>query len=147
MDMTPTPLDINFRSTPTPHEAVFSTTACLVCASDDHRAGGLHTGTTTSHLKVSCLCKADIQGQTTDKALVSTSADPMTCSDARDEPMDTTPPKLAIIVWSPPAQHDAVGSTTTGLLCASENHCTGSSHLVFPGPIRCRGRHRRRHRP
>ncbi|KAI5150908.1 Methionine Synthase [Manis pentadactyla] len=40
MDMTPTPLDINFRSTYTPHEAVVSTTACLVCASDDHRAGG-----------------------------------------------------------------------------------------------------------
>ncbi|KAI5140984.1 E3 Ubiquitin-Protein Ligase Rnf31 [Manis pentadactyla] len=32
------------------------------------------------------------------------------------------------------APHDAVGSTTAGLLCASENHCTGSRRLVFPAP-------------
>ncbi|KAI5187072.1 Centriolin [Manis pentadactyla] len=59
----------------------------------------------------------------------------MTCYDTRDEPMDMMPPKLAIIFQSPPAPHEAMGSTTAGLLCASENHRTGGHRLVSPGPI------------
>ncbi|KAI5137640.1 Transmembrane Protease Serine 7, partial [Manis pentadactyla] len=41
----------------------------------------------------------------------------------------------------------AMGSATAGLLRASDNHRAGGRRLVSPGPIRCRGRHRRRPRP
>ncbi|KAI5265276.1 Alcohol Dehydrogenase 1C, partial [Manis pentadactyla] len=40
MDMTPTPLDIIFRSPPTQHEAEGSTIAGHLCSSDEHHAGG-----------------------------------------------------------------------------------------------------------
>ncbi|KAI5169514.1 Attractin [Manis pentadactyla] len=94
-------------------------------------------------LLVSCLCKTTIHTQPTDKALGSTIAGLMIGSDARDEPINTTPPPLAIVFRSPPAPNEAVGSTTVGLLCTSDNHRMGGRHLVSPGSIRCHGRHRR----
>ncbi|KAI5154403.1 hypothetical protein MUG91_G5250n1 [Manis pentadactyla] len=131
------------------------------------------------------------------EAVGSTTAGPKADDDARVEPMDTTPPSVAVIFRSPPASHEAVGgatagllrtsdthragghppgtraplparlevsclcetaiqsqptdkamgSATAGLLRASDNHRAGGRRLVSPGPIRCRGRHRRRPRP
>ncbi|KAI5153169.1 hypothetical protein MUG91_G534n5, partial [Manis pentadactyla] len=88
-----------------------------------------------ARLEVSCLCKSAIQSQATDKALGSTSEISTAGSDARDEPMNTTPPLLAIIFRSPPAPHEPVGSTTAGLLCSSDNKRAVGRRLVSPGPI------------
>ncbi|KAI5141905.1 Receptor-Type Tyrosine-Protein Phosphatase F [Manis pentadactyla] len=49
----------------------------------------------------------------------------MAGTDARDEMMDSTPPPLAIIFRTHPAPHDAMGSTTAGLLCTSDDPRVG----------------------
>ncbi|KAI5280220.1 Actin-Related Protein T1 [Manis pentadactyla] len=49
----------------------------------------------------------------------------MAGTDARDELMDSTPPLLAIIFRTHPAPHDAMGSTTAGLLCTSDDPRVG----------------------
>ncbi|KAI5199633.1 Protein Wfdc11, partial [Manis pentadactyla] len=93
-------------------------------------------------LEVSNLCKTAIQSQSKDQAFCSTSTGTMAGSDALDKPIDTTTPPLAVVFRFPEAPHETMGSTTAGLLWASDDHHVGGLHLVFPGPIRCHGRHR-----
>ncbi|XP_073090561.1 uncharacterized protein [Manis javanica] len=72
----------------------------------------------------------------------------MAASDARGEPVDRTPPSLAVVSRAPPAAHRAVGRTTTARLPrTSDVHRAGGHRPVSPGLTRCRGRHRRRPRP
>ncbi|XP_073089034.1 uncharacterized protein [Manis javanica] len=82
-----------------------------------------------------------------DKAVGSTTAAPKADDDDQEEVMDTTPPWLAVILRSPAAPHEAVGSTTASLPRNSDAHRAGGRRTASPGPTRCRGRHRRRPRP
>ncbi|KAI5132001.1 Fibronectin Type Iii Domain-Containing Protein 1 [Manis pentadactyla] len=63
----------------------------------------------------------------------------MAGTDARDELMDSTPPPLAIIFPSHPDPHDAMGSTTAGLLCTSDDPRQGgrrpNGHTIAFGKI------------
>ncbi|KAI5257053.1 Huntingtin [Manis pentadactyla] len=51
-----------------------------------------------------------------------------------DELMDLTPPPLAIIFRTHPDPHDAMGSTTAGLLCTSDDPRVGGCRLVSLAP-------------
>ncbi|KAI5146546.1 Alanyl-Trna Editing Protein Aarsd1 [Manis pentadactyla] len=81
------------------------------------------------------------------EAVGSSTSGPRAGNDTQDEPMDTTPPSMAIIFRWTPTPHGAMRSTTAGLLCTSDNHRAGVRRLSSPGPLRCSGRHRRRPRP
>ncbi|KAI5138009.1 Arf-Gap With Rho-Gap Domain, Ank Repeat And Ph Domain-Containing Protein 1 [Manis pentadactyla] len=109
MDMTPPSLPIIFWSPPAPHEAVGSTTAGLLCTSVTHCAGG-HRSVSPGPTR--CRKAPTTAPLDTDKAKGSPSTSPKANADTRDELMDMTPPWLGVMFWSPPAPHEAMGSTT-----------------------------------
>ncbi|KAI5269227.1 hypothetical protein MUG91_G15n162 [Manis pentadactyla] len=71
----------------------------------------------------------------------------MAGSDALDKPIDTNPPPLAIVFWSPQTPHEAMGSTTAGFLCGRrpDLHATAfgrgtyNCHLAPDKSVGCTG--------
>ncbi|KAI5932307.1 Triple functional domain protein [Manis javanica] len=120
MDTTPPSMAVIFRSPPAPHEAAGSTTAGLLRTSDTRRAGS-HRPVSPGPTRCSGRAQAAGLGPTLglgpdghattlgngtydcppapDKAQGSTSAGLK--ADAQDEPMDTTPPSMAVIFQYP----------------------------------------------
>ncbi|XP_073089013.1 uncharacterized protein [Manis javanica] len=131
MDTTPPSMAVIFRSPLAPHSATFGLRA-------GHDAEDEPMDTTPPSMAIIFRSPP---------APHSATFSPRAGHDAEDEPMDTTPPSMAVIFRSPPAPHEAAGSNTAGLVCTPDTRRVGSHRLVSPGPIRCRGRHRRRPRP
>ncbi|KAI5215185.1 Serine/Threonine-Protein Phosphatase 4 Catalytic Subunit [Manis pentadactyla] len=146
MDSTPPPLAIIFRTHPAPHDAMSSTTAGLLCTSDDPRPpsaiealGSSPFGTKAGNdvldepMDTTPPSTAVIfrSHPTPHGAVGSTNFGVRAGNDAQDEPMDTAPPSMAVTFQSPTALHGAVGSTT---FCLRSGNYAQDEHMDTTHP-------------